>query len=116
MSTAECPVSITDEALKQFLIAAQSNTDPADAVRIGVKGGGCSGFIYNLEFISGNDIDADEDSVYEIGGLKFVVDCFSAEYLEGTTIDYLHTLAQSGFKFISDKVRRTCGCGSSFSG
>lgn len=115
MPTDKCPISVTEEAIKQFMAAATGNTDPVDAIRIGIKGGGCSGFMYNLEFISDAQVDPEEDDVYEISGLRFVVDCFSAEYLANTTIDYLHTLAESGFKFRSNKVRRTCGCGSSFS-
>jgi iron-sulfur cluster assembly protein len=111
-----CPVTITAEALLQFKVAHSSDPDPdIFGVRVGVKGGGCSGFMHNLEFIKRDQIDPEEDSVYLIGGLHFVVDCFSEPYLKGTTIDYLRTLRESGFKFLSDEIKRTCGCGASFS-
>lgn len=111
-----CPVTITEEALLQFRAAYSADTDPdIFGIRIGVKGGGCSGFMHNLEFIKQAEVDPEEDSVYLVGGLHFVVDYFSEPYLKGTTIDYLRTLKESGFKFLSDEVRRTCGCGASFS-
>lgn len=109
-----CPVVFTDEALLRFSEAKASDAE-AEAVRIGVKGGGCSGFMHVLEFIKEADIDPEEDSVYKVGEVHFVIDCFSEPYIKGTTIDYMHTLKESGFKFISQDVRRTCGCGSSFS-
>jgi iron-sulfur cluster assembly protein len=115
MTKEECPVLITAEARRQFIASAANNPDPTDAIRIGVKGGGCSGFLYNLEFIAKDSIDPDEDVEYDVDGLIIVIDCFSKEYLANTTIDYLTTLSESGFKFRSGKVRRTCGCGSSFS-
>jgi len=112
----DCPVSITPEALLQFK-AASLNESGSDEVivRVGVKGGGCSGFMHNLQFIKQAEIDPDEDCTYKIGSMYFVIDCFSEPYLKGTKIDYLHTLQQSGFKFISSEIRATCGCGSSFS-
>lgn len=116
-SSDECPVKITEAALSQFKGHKEAQNDPdIVAVRIGVKGGGCSGFMHNLEFIKQSEIDTDEDSIYLIGDMQFVIDCFSEPYLSGTTIDYLHTLKESGFKFLSDAVKRTCGCGASFSG
>jgi iron-sulfur cluster assembly accessory protein len=112
----ECPFFITPEALLQFKSAySDDGNDNTIIVRVGVKGGGCSGFMHNLEFIKQSEVDAEEDSAYLIGNICFVVDCFSEPYLKGTKIDYLHTLQESGFKFISSEVRKTCGCGSSFS-
>ena len=111
-----CPVTVTEEALLQFRAAYSSDPDPdVFGIRIGVKGGGCSGFMHNLEFIKRADVDPEEDSIYLVGGLHFVIDCFSEPYLKGTTVDYLRTLQESGFKFRSDEIRRTCGCGASFS-
>lgn len=109
------PVMITDAALKQFQLAAIGEEQCPDAIRLGVKGGGCSGFLYNLAFIDKTDIDAEEDIVAEIGGLVFVTDVYSAEYLKNTTVDYVKTLKESGFKFVNPDVKRTCGCGQSFS-
>ena len=82
------------------------------ALRVGVRGGGCSGFQYALEFES---TIRDTDEVLEFDGLKVAVDQMSAMYLEGVTIDYVETLEASGFKFENPGVKSTCGCGSSFS-
>ena len=87
---------------------------PADQpiLRVGVQGGGCSGFSYALRT---EDEVGPMDTVYEFDGQKVVVDQISAMYLEGCTIDFVETLAESGFKFTNPKVKTTCGCGQSFS-
>lgn len=115
-SAAECPFSISPEAMLQFKTAYSGESDPdIFGIRIGVKGGGCSGFMHNMEFIKRADVDPEEDLVYLHEGIYFVTDCFSEPYLKGTRVDYIHSLRESGFKFISSEVRKTCGCGSSFS-
>jgi iron-sulfur cluster assembly protein len=81
-------------------------------LRVGVKGGGCSGFQYSLNFTS--EVD-DEDILVEVDGVKIVTDAFSASYLKGTELVYVDTLQGSGFKFNNPNAKRTCGCGSSFS-
>ncbi len=109
---------ITEDAVLQARDAlSQDDTQPY-AVRIGVKGGGCSGFLYNMEFIQRDEIDPEEDLViHSHPGVVFVIDCFSMEYLKETTLEYHTSLRESGFRFKSNKAgRRTCGCGSSFSG
>jgi iron-sulfur cluster assembly accessory protein len=82
------------------------------ALRIGVRGGGCSGFSYSMQWE--NEIGP-MDNVFEFDGLKVIVDGVSAMYLDGVTIDYLETLEASGFKFDNPNVKTTCGCGQSFS-
>lgn len=94
-------------------LAANERRTPS-ALRVGVRGGGCSGFQYALEFANDDEIK-DSDIVLDIEGLKVVVDQMSAMYLEGVEIDYSETLTESGFKFNNPNVKRTCGCGSSFS-
>ena len=80
--------------------------------RIAVKGGGCSGLQYNLEFVDGpNEMDFGEEQ----HGVNVIIDPFSAAHLEGTIIDYVETIMDSGFKFENPHATRTCGCGSSFS-
>ena len=80
--------------------------------RIGVDGGGCSGFQYSLNF----DEPRPDDVVYELDGLRVFVDAASLQYLKGTTIDYVAGLHGAGFKFLDNpNATRTCGCGSSFS-
>jgi len=82
------------------------------ALRVAVVGGGCSGFQYSLHF--DNSIRPD-DTVVEQHGVRVVVDPTSAQYLQGTMIDYVQGLHGAGFKFLNPKATRTCGCGSSFS-
>ena len=83
----------------------------ASGVRAGVRGGGCSGFTYHLEF--GNQ--KENDRVIESNGVNLYVDPKSYLYLMGTIIDFIDELNQSGFKFINPNAKRTCGCGESFS-
>lgn len=81
-------------------------------LRVGVVGGGCSGFSYQMNFENqSNGID----KVFEFEGLKVFVDHASFMYLKGTRIDFVETLEGSGFKFENPNVKSTCGCGSSFS-
>ncbi len=82
-------------------------------IRIGVAGGGCSGFQYTMDFekdAKDGDMVLDQD-----GGLKLFVDPMSAMYLQGVTVDYIQGLQGAGFKFINPNAKNTCGCGSSFS-
>jgi iron-sulfur cluster assembly accessory protein len=100
------PVAVAK--IKEIMV--QQNPVPA-VLRIGVRGGGCSGFQYALEFDSQT---RDTDEVLDFDGLKVAVDQMSAMYLEGVTLDYVETLEASGFKFDNPSVRSTCGCGQSF--
>lgn len=84
-------------------------------LRIGIKGGGCSGYEHVLLFEE-NDQPAETDLVLTFGELTVAIDEISATYLEGTELDYIDNgLMGSGFKFKSDKIKSTCGCGKSFS-
>ena len=80
-------------------------------MRAGVRGGGCSGFTYILEF----DDQKENDRVIESFGVKVYIDPKSFLYLMGTEIDFIDNLNQSGFKFVNPTTKRTCGCGESFS-
>jgi iron-sulfur cluster assembly accessory protein len=91
---------------------AETNGEDGDYLRVGVKGGGCSGFQYSLNFT--DEVD-DEDQLVLVEGVKIVTDSFSASYLAGTELDYVETLQGAGFKFNNPNAKRTCGCGSSFS-
>lgn len=82
------------------------------ALRIGIKGGGCSGFTYALNLA---DKPAETDQVFDFDGVKVVVDSKSIVYLAGTELDYTDGLNGSGFVFNNPNATRTCGCGSSFS-
>ena len=80
-------------------------------LRLGVQGGGCSGFSYLLKFDSKR---RPTDQVFEFEGAKVFVDPKSYVYLEGLTLDYEETLLQSGFVFHNPNAKHTCGCGTSF--
>jgi iron-sulfur cluster assembly protein len=107
-------ITITDkgaEKVREFL-AGQSD-DPATgamALRVGVRGGGCSGFQYNLAF----DAQRDSDAVFEDHGLKILCDKQSLPYVAGSVIDYVDSLQGAGFQVNNPNVVAACGCGSSF--
>ena len=92
------------------LIAEHKLPDTA-GVRVGVRGGGCSGFSYTLNF----DLQsAPGDEVIEADGVKIFCDPKSLMYVAGTTLDYTSGLAGKGFQFVNPNAKGTCGCGSSF--
>ena len=80
-------------------------------LRVKVTGGGCSGFLFGLEF----DKQQDGDIVLETMDVKLVVDRMSIMYLDGVTIDYIDGLSGAGFKFLGGSITNVCGCGQSFS-
>jgi iron-sulfur cluster assembly accessory protein len=105
-------LTLTEKAAAKVKeIMAQQDPKPA-GLRLGVVGGGCSGFSYSMAF---ENTPGMMDKVFEIEGLKVFVDATSAMYLQGATVDYVETLEGAGFKFDNPNVRTTCGCGSSFS-
>jgi iron-sulfur cluster assembly accessory protein len=106
------PIILTSGAIAKVKeIMAQQNPVPA-GLRVGVVGGGCSGFSYSMQFENGAGM---MDKVFEFDGLKVFVDATSVMYLNGCKVDYVETLEGSGFKFENPNVKSTCGCGSSFS-
>ena len=108
------PLTFTSRALDMIKSALdETNGEDGDYLRVGVKGGGCSGFQYSLNFT--DEVD-DEDQLVVVGaGVKVITDAFSASYLKGTELDYVESLQGAGFKFSNPNAKRTCGCGSSFS-
>jgi iron-sulfur cluster assembly accessory protein len=111
-STVEAkPINFTDTAISKVKeIMAQQNPVPA-GLRVGVVGGGCSGFSYSMSFENGAGM---MDKTFEFEGLKVFVDATSLMYLKGINVDYIETLEGAGFKFDNPNVKSTCGCGSSF--
>ena len=106
------PLNFTTHAVTKVKeIMAQQNPVPA-GLRVGVVGGGCSGFSYSMSFENAPGV---MDKVYNFEGLKVYVDATSAMYLNGCIVDFVETLEASGFKFENPNVKSTCGCGSSFS-
>ncbi len=111
-TSAEIPVTVTKKAADMVRITKeQEGIDPSYGLRIAVRGGGCSGFEYALDF---EEEVRDTDLVYEQEGLKVIVDPVSARYLAGTEIDYSLGMSGAGFKFNNPNAIGTCGCGSSF--
>ncbi len=111
-ATASTPIVLTSAAVAKVkeIMATQ---DPVPAgLRIGVAGGGCSGFQYSMSFENSAGM---MDKIMHFDDLKVFVDATSAMYLSGCTVDYVETLEAAGFKFENPQVKSTCGCGSSFS-
>ncbi len=106
------PLFLTPQAITKVreIMATQ---DPLPAgLRVGVVGGGCSGFQYSMAFENQAGM---MDKVFTFDDLKVFVDATSLMYLNGCTVDYVETLEAAGFKFENAAVKSTCGCGSSFS-
>jgi iron-sulfur cluster assembly accessory protein len=106
------PLLLTPQAITKVreIMATQ---DPLPAgLRIGVVGGGCSGFQYSMAFENQSGM---MDKVFSFDDLKVFVDATSLMYLNGCIVDYVETLEAAGFKFDNPQVKSTCGCGSSFS-
>ena len=105
-------ITISDkgaEKVREFLASQQADVAMA-GLRVGVRGGGCSGFQYQLAF----DEQRDRDTVFESHGLKLLVDREALPYVSGSTIDYEESLQGAGFKVNNPNVVAACGCGSSF--
>jgi iron-sulfur cluster assembly accessory protein len=110
--TKKAPISLTASAIAKVKeTMAQQNPVPT-GLRVGVVGGGCSGFSYSMQFENGAGM---MDKVFDMDGLKVYVDATSVMYLNGCIVDYVETLEGAGFKFENPNVKSTCGCGSSFS-
>jgi iron-sulfur cluster assembly protein len=112
-TTATTPVvTLSESAIKEVnrLMNVQGLTE--GGLRLGVKGGGCSGLSYTVNF---DEKIGPYDSVYEIEGIKVIVDAKSAIYLQGTQLDFQKDLMSGAFKFVNPNANKTCGCGESFS-
>lgn len=106
-------ISVTDKAKDRIseLLMEEGRSENHN-VRVSVKGGGCSGLMYDLDF---DEAINDNDEVFEDKGVKILVDKKSLLYLLGTTLDFSDGLNGKGFQFINPNASRTCGCGESFS-
>lgn len=114
MATAQQPLTIhisesAAEHVRQFMHVEHKE---AAVLRVGVKGGGCSGLTYMLDLV---DAPRDEDKVIEEQGVTLCVDKKSYVFLAGTTLDYSGGLNGKGFVFNNPNAKTTCGCGTSFS-
>ena len=105
-------ITLTDngaEKVREFLSAQNAVAETA-GLRVGVRGGGCSGFQYALAF----DEQRDGDTVFEDRGIRLLVDTPSLPYVRGSVIDFVDGLQGAGFKVDNPNVVAACGCGSSF--
>jgi iron-sulfur cluster assembly protein len=106
-------LNVTERAVKRIRVAmAKEGISPQEGgLRLGVKGGGCSGLSYAIAF---DTQPRERDRIFEFGGVRVFVDPKSFVYLHGTTLDYEETLMRQGFNFINPNSTRSCGCGTSF--
>ena len=106
-------IGLTERAIKEIRrIVDEQNLPDNTVLRVGVKGGGCSGFSYSLGF---DDTVQETDQVFEQDGVRVVCDPKSFLYLNGTEVDFEESLMGRGFKFGNPNASKTCGCGESFS-
>src|SRR4051794_16270843 len=103
-------ITVTDSAVQQLQSLVQDQDDPAKGLRIFVEKGGCAGMQYGMAL----DLPLENDTLYERGGVKVMIDPVSAEYLAGVTLDYSDDLAGAGFRIKNPNAVRSCGCGTSF--
>lgn len=111
-SAAKRAITVSDAAVVFAREKLGKRGTPDAAIRLGIRGGGCSGFSYVIEF--SDDPPRDRDRVFEFGGVKFYVDKKSLIYLAGSVLDYERTLMFQGFKFKNPQEASSCGCGHSF--
>jgi iron-sulfur cluster assembly protein len=107
----ESPIKFTDKAIAEIKrLMTESDFDTAKILRVGVKGGGCSGMTYVLEF----DMQKDNDATYEVDDVQFVIDNSHSIYLVGMEVEWEGGLNSRGFTFKNPNASSTCGCGTSF--
>ena len=106
------PVLLTPAAVAQVKRLRAKKGDDALKLRVGVKGGGCSGLSYVLAL---EDAPRATDTVYDVDGVTVLVDPKSAQFISGMTLDYsTANLLEGGWKYINPNVQKSCGCGTSF--
>lgn len=106
-------ITLTERAAQEVKKIMDEQKLGEDAVlRVGVSGGGCSGFMYKLAFDT--NFNEAQDSRFDYHGVPVVIDKKSALYLDGTTVDFYDGLEKRGFTFDNPNAVKSCGCGSSF--
>lgn len=107
----DSPVRLTAKAVEMVKKALSEEGLEGHGLRVAVRGGGCSGLEYALDFAGESRMG---DAIYTQDGLQIFIDMASAQFLNGTEIDYVTGLQGQGFKFSNPNATRTCGCGHSF--
>ncbi|MCS6797884.1 MAG: iron-sulfur cluster assembly accessory protein [Myxococcota bacterium] len=105
------PVRLTPKAIEMARKALERRGTPQAAIRLGIRGGGCSGVSYAMEFA---DTVRPRDHVFDFDGVRVVIDPKSLVYLRGTVLDYETKLMEHGFRFRNPNEKNRCGCGNSF--
>jgi iron-sulfur cluster assembly accessory protein len=105
-------ITLTAKAVEMVKDAMQREGLTGYGIRVGVQGGGCSGFQYSMDF---EQAAKEGDITLQQDGINLFVDSMSSMYLQGCTVDYVVGLQGAGFKFNNPNAKSTCGCGSSFS-
>lgn len=112
LDTPQPPVTITPAAIKQVKRMRERKGDPTLCLRLGVKGGGCSGLSYVMRL---EEAAVEKDLVFETDGVTVLVDPKSARFLSGITLDYsVANLLEGGWQFHNPNAAKSCGCGTSF--
>ena len=104
-------ITLTDKAATKVKEILENEKKEDHALRIGVKGGGCSGFEYTLNL---DKLFSQSDQVFKDKDIQIVIDAKSFIYLNGIEMDYMENLTGSGFSFSNPNATRSCGCGNSF--
>ncbi len=113
LETSENMINVTDAAASKISELLIEENKLEAGLRVFVQGGGCSGFQYGLMIDEGEG-DAAADKVFEVQGVKLLVDPISLRYLQGAEVDFVDNIAGGGFTIKNPNAKSTCGCGSSF--
>ncbi len=105
-------IQLSDIAQQEVKKLLEQQGKPGSFLRVGVKGGGCSGLSYDVKL---DDKQEEYDRVFDVNGLKVVCDTKSLVYLDNMIIDYSRELVGGGFRFVNPNATGSCGCGTSFS-
>ena len=104
-------IKLSEIAQKEVARLLAQQAKPGAFLRVGVKGGGCSGMSYEVKI---DDSAQEFDRVFEVGGVKLVCDSKSLVYLDGMIVDFSTELVGGGFRFVNPNAKGSCGCGTSF--
>lgn len=108
-------VEVSERAIAEIKKASGTRAQRPKGLRVGIRGGGCTGFSYLFEWSDAEPRPEDKVLSFENGDVRVFIDPKSFIYLDGSTLEYSTSLVARGFKFVNPKVKSTCGCGESVS-
>jgi iron-sulfur cluster assembly protein len=106
-------ISVSEKAVDEIKKAAARRPSVPKGLRVGIRGGGCTGFSYMFEWADADPRPEDKVLSYEDGKVRVFIDPKSYVFLDGSTLDYATTLMARGFKWVNPNAKGTCGCGES---